>query len=85
VGYEEHLRLDKYGQTRRQLANDVRRRKKVGGIPPVYPNGWFVLCESDDVKDSQVRAVDALGTYINCHLLIFNCKMKIFKNLYFVL
>lgn len=32
-------------------------------IPPVYPNGWFVLCESDDIKKSQVRSVDALGVF----------------------
>ena len=73
MGYEEQLRLDKYGQTRRQLANAVRRRKKVGVIPPIYPNGWFVLCESKDVKDSQVRAVDALGI----RNVIFNHQSKL--------
>ncbi|XP_057376323.1 cholesterol 7-desaturase nvd-like isoform X1 [Daphnia carinata] len=61
VGYEEQLRLDNYGQSRRQLANEMRRRKKIGEIPPVYPNGWFALCESDDLKNLQVRSVDALG------------------------
>lgn len=57
--------MDKYGRTRRQVANDVRRRKKIGEIPPIYPNGWFVLCESDDIKDGEVRAVDALGMFLN--------------------
>lgn len=68
IGYEEHTRLDTYGRTRRQVANDVRRRKKIGEIPPIFPNGWFVLCESDDVKNGQVRAVDALGS-INLQIL----------------
>lgn len=44
------------------MANEVRRLKNKGEIPPVFPNGWFVLCESDDVKAGQVRAINALGT-----------------------
>ena len=39
----------------------VRRQRKVGNLPPIYPNGWFVLLESDDLKKGQVVHVAALG------------------------
>jgi cholesterol 7-dehydrogenase len=58
------MRWDRYGKTKRQLANEARRNKKVGDVPPVYPNGWFALCESDDLKAGQVLSIKALGKYI---------------------
>ncbi|KAI9563174.1 hypothetical protein GHT06_010632 [Daphnia sinensis] len=61
TGYKDQVRWDRYGRTKRQLANEARRNKKVGDVPPVYPNGWFALCESEDVKNGHVLAVDALG------------------------
>jgi len=33
----------------------------VGKLPPVYPNGWFVLLESSQIKKGQVKHVSALG------------------------
>lgn len=59
------MRWDRYGRTKRQLANESRRLKKVGEVPPVYPNGWFALCESEDIKPEQVLAVSALGNILN--------------------
>ncbi|KAG7201069.1 hypothetical protein KM043_017613 [Ampulex compressa] len=37
------------------------RKRKLGKLPPVYPNGWFALLESRQVKRGQVRHVAALG------------------------
>jgi len=55
------VKTDRYGRTQRQLANEVRRMKKHGDIPPVYPNGWFAVLESDDLKSLAVRSIDILG------------------------
>lgn len=38
----------------------MRLRKK-GALPPVYPNGWFALLDSDQVIVNQVKYVTALG------------------------
>lgn len=39
----------------------ARRRKQLGNPPPPFPNGWFVLVESRDLKKGQVKQVQALG------------------------
>ena len=62
MGYSQQVKTDRYGRTQRQLANEVRRMKKHGDIPPVYPNGWFAVLESDDLKSLAVRSIDILGT-----------------------
>ena len=41
--------------------NEVRRRKKIGEIPPPYPNGWFGLVVSKDLKVGESTSVNALG------------------------
>ena len=35
--------------------------RKIGKLPPVYPNGWFALLESSQLKKKQVKHVAALG------------------------
>lgn len=37
------------------------KNRKVGKLPPVYPNGWFALLESSQIKKGQVKHVSALG------------------------
>ncbi|XP_012536044.1 cholesterol 7-desaturase isoform X2 [Monomorium pharaonis] len=39
----------------------VKKRRKVGNLPPVYPNGWFALLESTQIKKGQVKHVSALS------------------------
>lgn len=41
--------------------NNVRRRKRIGDLPPVYPNGWFGLLRSEEVAVGATASVDALG------------------------
>lgn len=46
----------------KDLVNEVIRQQKTGDdLPPVYPNGWFVVAESRDFKLKSVRPVNALG------------------------
>ncbi|XP_078670418.1 cholesterol 7-desaturase nvd-like [Branchiostoma floridae x Branchiostoma belcheri] len=49
------------------FANDVRRRRQRGHLPPVYPNGWWGILESRFLQRGQVKEVVALGQ----HLAVF--------------
>ncbi|ESO85922.1 hypothetical protein LOTGIDRAFT_130105 [Lottia gigantea] len=56
VGY-----LTDPGFSKRETANNVRKRRKIGDIPPVYPNGWFGLCESFQIEKKDVKYIEVLG------------------------
>ena len=43
------------------MVNEVRRRKRVGELPPVYPNGWFGLLHSELLAVGASTSVNALG------------------------
>lgn len=47
--------------SRKDMVNEVRRRKRVGELPPVYPNGWFGLLRSDLLAVGASTSVNALG------------------------
>uniref|UniRef100_A0A3Q1BRJ1 cholesterol 7-desaturase n=1 Tax=Amphiprion ocellaris TaxID=80972 RepID=A0A3Q1BRJ1_AMPOC len=49
------------GRTRAQAANEVRRRRKVGELPPVYPNGWYRVLDSHMLERGEVKSVFILG------------------------
>lgn len=57
VGY-----IPEAGRTRAQAANEVRRRRKAGDVPPVYPNGWYRVLDSHMLHRGEVKNVSALGT-----------------------
>ncbi|CAL8128521.1 unnamed protein product [Orchesella dallaii] len=46
---------------KRHFINQYRKRRKIGDLPPSYPNGWFEILESDELKRNSVREVNALG------------------------
>ncbi|ELU08143.1 hypothetical protein CAPTEDRAFT_130540 [Capitella teleta] len=47
--------------TQKDMVNVVRKRRMVGDLPPVYPNGWFAVFESHELKSGQVHNVSFLG------------------------
>lgn len=49
------------------MVKEIRRRKQLGDLPPVFPNGWFTLLDSSDVKVGQVKHVQALGNTQSCY------------------
>ncbi|KAL8174271.1 UNVERIFIED_CONTAM: hypothetical protein K2H54_041126, partial [Gekko kuhli] len=55
VGY-----LDQPGWSRAQVARRVRKSRRAGQLPPVYPNGWFRLLDSADLARGETRSVAAL-------------------------
>ena len=50
--------------TKKEIANMVRSRRKVGEMPPVYPNGWFAVCESRNLAVGEAISVSCLGEYL---------------------
>ncbi|KAG2455227.1 DAF36 desaturase, partial [Polypterus senegalus] len=49
------------GRTRAQAANEARRRRKTGDLPPVYPNGWYRVTDSHLLAKGEVKSVTVLG------------------------
>lgn len=49
------------GRTKAGAANEVRRRRKVGELPPVYPNGWYRVLDSHMLARGEVKNVFILG------------------------
>jgi cholesterol 7-dehydrogenase len=67
VGYNHLFNEQRTKQTRKsraEVARESRRKRVVGNIPPVFPNGWFAILDSDDIATEQVKHVSALGMII---------------------
>ena len=47
--------------SKQEVINEVRRRKKMGDMPPPYPNGWFALLRSRELKAGATTSVNSLG------------------------
>ncbi len=56
VGYITDGHLNK-----KEVANEIRKRRRAGDVPPVYPNGWFSVLRSWELKQGEVKYVSALG------------------------
>ncbi|KAG7240810.1 hypothetical protein INR49_023384 [Caranx melampygus] len=52
------------GRSRARAANEVRRRRKTGELPPVYPNGWYRVLSSHQLERGEVKNVTALGEQV---------------------
>lgn len=50
-----YVNFDRQG-TMKEVAQAVIRRRMRGDLPPVYPNGWFRVCNSSDLKVSRTGA-----------------------------
>jgi cholesterol 7-dehydrogenase len=51
----------------KDVAQETKRRRKCGNLPPVYPNGWFHILSSWEIGTSEVKFVCCLGE----HLAVF--------------
>lgn len=48
------------------MINLQNRLRKIGTkVPPPFPNGWFGILESSDLKSGEVKQVDCLGEFEN--------------------
>ncbi len=48
-------------EERAEIVEELRQKRHLGDIPPVYPNGWYALLNSDEVAIGEVQYVAALG------------------------
>lgn len=58
------------GRSKAQAANEVRRRRKTGELPPIYPNGWYRVLDSHLLARGEVKSVSILGMLHIIHLII---------------
>ena len=56
----------------KDMVNVVRKRRLVGDIPPVYPNGWFSVMETQALAVGEVKNVSCLGRYPQFFLIPVN-------------
>ncbi|XP_071795908.1 cholesterol 7-desaturase nvd-like isoform X2 [Asterias amurensis] len=49
------------GKTTEERMREMKQRRDIGDIPPVYPNGWFVVIRSDELKKGETKCVNVLG------------------------
>ena len=64
----------------KDIANSVKRRRLVGEVPPVYPNGWFGVMEGFKLKKGEAKNISILGKLSPCPeatKLEFILKLKI--------
>ncbi|XP_053329116.1 cholesterol 7-desaturase nvd-like [Spea bombifrons] len=59
VGY-----LPERGRDRAATARQVQRRRRLGDLPPVYPNGWYHVLGSRELGPQQTRSLTVLGEQI---------------------
>lgn len=68
VSYGHIYRSEKYRKLPKcYVVQEYRKRRFIGDVPPVYPNGWFAVLDSDQLKAGQLKYVSALGE----HLAVF--------------
>ncbi|RXN08595.1 cholesterol 7-desaturase-like protein [Labeo rohita] len=63
-GVDEVGYIAEDGRSRAQAANEVRRRRKTGELPPVYPNGWYRVLDSHMLERGDVKSVTVLGQQV---------------------
>lgn len=47
--------------TLKEISNSVKKRRVIGEVPPVYPNGWFGLMEGFKLKRGESTSISVLG------------------------
>ena len=49
--------------TLKEISNSVKKRRVIGEVPPVYPNGWFGLMEGFKLKRGESTSISVLGKF----------------------
>lgn len=72
VGYIKEITK----MTKKDMANLVQKRKSLGKPPPVYPNGWFSVAESQDLKKGESKSCSILGDlYVIKYFVLYLIKL----------
>ncbi|CAG7676216.1 unnamed protein product [Allacma fusca] len=49
---------------KRATLHRLKQQREIGSIPPHYPNGWFALLESQELKRGTIVDIHALGLHL---------------------
>ena len=49
------------GKYKEMQIERMKKLRVLGDIPPVFPNGWFRIAETDDLKPKQVLPIVFMG------------------------
>ncbi|CAG7721007.1 unnamed protein product [Allacma fusca] len=49
---------------KRATLHRLKQQREIGSIPPHYPNGWFALLESQELKRGAIVDIHALGLHL---------------------
>ncbi|XP_038051056.1 cholesterol 7-desaturase-like [Patiria miniata] len=52
------------GLSKEEAVAEMKRSRKIGDIPPVYPNGWFIVFRSAQVKKMETKYAHVLGLHV---------------------
>ncbi|KJH52421.1 rieske [2Fe-2S] domain protein [Dictyocaulus viviparus] len=52
------------GVYRERQINRLIKLRRLGELPPVYPNGWYCIAESDQVKPKSIKEVTVFGQFL---------------------
>lgn len=64
MGYEQYFTQNQWqSKDKLHLIRSLMKHRKKGELPPIYPNGWFALLDSDQINVEQVKYITALGNY----------------------
>ncbi|VDK78683.1 unnamed protein product [Cylicostephanus goldi] len=49
------------GVYRERQITRLAKLRRVGELPPVYPNGWYCIAESDEIKPKCIKEITIFG------------------------
>ena len=58
------------GKKKSDVVNEVRRKRKAGQMPPIFPNGWIPLMATRDLKKGEVKYISAIGKHLSINILL---------------
>uniref|UniRef100_A0A1I7U978 cholesterol 7-desaturase n=1 Tax=Caenorhabditis tropicalis TaxID=1561998 RepID=A0A1I7U978_9PELO len=53
------------GVYRERQLERLKLLRRVGEMPPVFPNGWYCVCESEKLEKNQIMEITILGQFLS--------------------
>ncbi|PIO65995.1 rieske [2Fe-2S] domain protein [Teladorsagia circumcincta] len=52
------------GVYRERQITRLAKLRRIGELPPVYPNGWYCIAETDELKPKAVKEITVFGQFL---------------------
>ena len=69
-------------QSNKDVCNMVKKQRRIGDCPPCFPNGWFSVIDSHDLKVGAVKNVSCLGELLAMNVRFLSVCLSLDKNSY---